>query len=69
LEEGGIRMLCRCGGGMQGKKRKFGLSDVIYVIYVIAPPVTPFRNATSALIEEYLYVKYVRCVWTAEVVV
>jgi hypothetical protein len=44
-EEGGIRMLCRCGGGMQGEKRKF------------------------YLIDEYLYMKYVGCVWTAEVVV
>jgi hypothetical protein len=52
LEEGGVRMLCRCGGGMQGEKRKFGLSDVI------APPVTPFGNTTSELIDKYLYKKY-----------
>ncbi|PNF34654.1 hypothetical protein B7P43_G05890 [Cryptotermes secundus] len=56
-------MLCRCGGGMQGEKRKFGLPDNIYVI------VTPFGNTTNALIDEYLYMKYVSCGWTAEVVV
>ncbi|PNF39771.1 hypothetical protein B7P43_G03511 [Cryptotermes secundus] len=49
-------MLFRCGGGMQGEKRKFGLPDIIYVI---APPVTPFGNTTNALIDEYLYMKYV----------
>ncbi|PNF22322.1 hypothetical protein B7P43_G02927 [Cryptotermes secundus] len=59
-------MLFRCGGGMQGEKRKFGLPDIIYVI---APPVTPFGNTTNALIDEYLYMKYVSCGWTAEVVV
>ncbi|PNF35389.1 hypothetical protein B7P43_G01744 [Cryptotermes secundus] len=61
-EEGGIGMLCRRGGGMQGDKRKFGLPDVIYVI---GPPVTPFGNTTSALVDEYLY----SSVWIAEVVV
>ncbi|PNF20794.1 hypothetical protein B7P43_G13997 [Cryptotermes secundus] len=66
LGEGGIRMLCRRGGGMQREKRECGLPDVIYVI---APPVTPFGNITSALIDEYLYIKYVSCVWIAEVVV
>ncbi|PNF28360.1 hypothetical protein B7P43_G17821 [Cryptotermes secundus] len=66
LEEGGIRMLCRHGGGMQREKRKCGLPDVIYVN---SPPVTPFGNTTSALIDEYLYIKYVSCVWIAEVVV
>jgi hypothetical protein len=30
--------------------------------------VTPSGNTIDALIDEYLYVKYVRCVWTAEVV-
>ncbi|PNF26473.1 hypothetical protein B7P43_G15144 [Cryptotermes secundus] len=63
LEEGGIRMLCRHGGGMQREKRKCGLPDVI------APPVTPFGNTTNALINEYLYIKYVSSVWIAEVVV
>ncbi|PNF31177.1 hypothetical protein B7P43_G14949 [Cryptotermes secundus] len=33
--------------------------------FVIAPPVTPFGNTTSALVHEYLY----SCVWIAEVVV
>ncbi|PNF33598.1 hypothetical protein B7P43_G14559 [Cryptotermes secundus] len=51
---------------MQGEKKKFGLPDIIYVI---APPVIPFGNATNALIDEYLCMKYVSCGWTAEVVI